>query len=323
MLLNEVEQKVMRLVEERGVAANKYHNVANKIVSYCEGIVESYGNLNVDETFVVNIPNSIAKLVDFIDGLSINVKITEAPSLIYTKQYRGTGNCEVYSNCEIENGKMKDVVININAYSFCGTLCHENVLTTLYHEINHAYECYCDVMKQYVASHYKNGHYVVDRFAKTSLKAQAANYYANNPLLYTIIYRLFSETEFNALVASVYGSLKARLSIRQNFHSDITKTKAYAVYNQIKKNYVQVFNNLTDDEIIDLSDKLSSKQIYIPARYSSVEGYRKGLIKKTTFLLGKLFKDIGRAASLYYDNAESNLDEIISTSPEPLVLFDD
>lgn len=313
-LLDDIERKVIRLVEERGVAASKYNVAIDKIVQYISDKVKTYEKFDEGDTVTFTIPKDLSGKIDFVENLVIVVRVTECKSQKMIN--KGTGGCEIWYRSGIVNGKLASMKIEINAYSFYRSLVEETFLTSFYHEVNHTYEYYKEVVKQ----HEKNPNqesYPTDRFHKTMKKAVQANkgtafFYDNkedNDLFDEIVYRLFSETELNALVASVYGSLKGLKSKRENFNKDIKITKAYKIYRYIKNGYKGLFNKIDEVNYYSIKNYFKGIGVNINPYGNSMESYKKELIRKTTHLLQRLFKGIGSAASVYYDKAEFKFDK--------------
>ena len=121
-----------------------------------------------------------------------------------------------------------------------------------------------------------------------------------------IIYRLFSNTELNALISSVYGDLESIKSERLNFHIDLKITQAYDLYLYIKENLNKIIYFLENNTqyIKPFFNELDLNNIKINPYYKNEKGYLKEFKRKTNFQLKLLLKGIGKVASLYYDNKE-------------------
>lgn len=322
MILEDIERKVIRLVEERGVAASKYNIVVDKIIKYCEEYVRNSRYAVME----FSIPKDITKGIDFIDNVGVNVKVSERKDGFYMT---GGGGAKTRYMEKIIDGKLAWAEINIDGYSYNHSLFKKTLLTSLYHEINHVYECYKDVVKNKKVSDEGVEFGESPRYTKSSLRGGKALGYEtpilsnkeDNFLLKKIFYRLFSETELNALIASVYGNLKGIGSKRKNFRNDMKCTKAYTVYTEIKDNYVRLFNSINDDNIGILKRFLSDCDIKINPYSWTTDGVKKELKRKTGWLLMRLFRGIGRAASLYYDNDEiEQLPEYVTTVNPSIII---
>lgn len=115
---------------------------------------------------------------------------------------------------------------------------------------------------------------------------------------------MFSETEFNALIASVYGDLEGINSKRENFANDIKNTQAYDIYLTISKNYKLLYKKINEENITKIKELFNEYEFHLNPYNNSTESFVKELSRKTNFLLKQLIKGIGRTASLYYDNQE-------------------
>lgn len=305
MLLENIENKVIRLVEERGVAASKYNVVAKKIVNYCEqqalilliNKIEKY-NYNENE-ITFTIPKEITEEIDFIENLEIHVTITDTKK---GSNFTGGGNCTLKYSNEIVDNKIKFAEIEIHGYCYYGALYTRTILSTLYHELNHCYDYYNDVIKNYGTISNR----MINQFTKSNIDKLyfflSENY---NSLFEDILYRLFSETELNALIASVYGDLQSLKSKRENFKEDLNKVFAYNFYKKIKKEYKNLYKyGINEENFTQIKNYLNGLGIYLTPYNDGVESFKKELIRKTSYLLSRLIKGIGRAASVYYDNME-------------------
>lgn len=294
--INEVKNKVFKLVEERGVAAFPYKKVINEIFDFikkqCTTISDVDGEKNID------IPTELTSKIDFIDNLIITVNIINSTkeNTIYNS---GSGVTNFRINDKLINKKINWVKIEITCYCYYGFLMERTVYNSLYHELNHCYDAYNDLLK--------NGYYKrwINQLEKSNI--QFNNIFKDkedNELFELILYRLFSETEFNALVSSVYGDLQGLKSIRQNFQHDIQLTQAYYIWKYIGLHYKSLFKKIDENNITKIKNIFNTYQININSYGNSLDSFKKEIIRKTTYLLNDLIKKIGKTASLYYDNKE-------------------
>lgn len=293
--ISEIEKKVIRLTEERGVAGSPYVSTIKTICKYIKDYCHTIGYINVHRT--ITIPYEIVKEIDFIDTLNLTIDIynTNDTSLLNNS---GGGVTNFKMNNKIVNNKINSVSMTIKCYSFMGMLIERTVYNSLYHEINHCYDAYNDLKS--------NNYYY--RFSKQGKKSHVPvdifEDYLSNKLFRLILYRLFSETEFNALIASVYGDLEGINSKRENFANDIKNTQAYDIYVTISKNYKLLYKKINDENITKIKELFNEYEIHLNPYNNSTESFVKELSRKTNFLLKQLIKGIGRTASLYYDNQE-------------------
>ena len=300
MLINEflesVERKTNLLVEERGLAAIPNRKIVNKILEFCQIKTNQIKN---GETLSFTIPEQITKRIDIVNVLKINVNITDATA---DNSLNGSGRVTLDRTIGFVNNKIDYAEITINGYSYNGILYDRTILSSLYHELNHLYDFWNDLKKTGSLS----------RSAKSVAKAgeiKDCNVTGNNVVdkfIHDIIYRLFSETELNALIANTYGDLQSIGSRRENFQEDIKKTKPYMVYFVIKDNLSALRKSMSssDERIDDLKKYLEGNGIMLNPYGNSKNDYLKEFFRKTAYLLKKLYKGIGRVASLYYDTNE-------------------
>ena len=290
-------QKIVRLVEERGVAAAPYKNVLQKIVAFCETRVAAAHLSNEGEEIEFSVPFEYCKKIAFVEGLKINVAIKNSNNAgIFNRTGGGfaTSPSIYVSN---SNQQLVNCIIQLNGYAYGGRLLKRTIFGTLCHEINHLYDMWNDAKE--------NEGLIVPRYAATAKRSKAEIGEDENDWAYNLIfYRLFSETELNALVASVYGDLAGMKSVRENFKNDIHSTHAFFVYKQISNVYKKLFSMIDEDTANKIKQIFAAHGIRINPYTNSLQSFKKELIRKTAHCLNKLLNGIGRAASLYYDTTE-------------------
>lgn len=309
-VLFEIEQRMVRLMEVRGVAAFPWKDTLRKIERWVENEFVKPFFINKDK-YVFNVPENLTKEIDFIEDLEIIIELMKDKNGMH-KSGGGT-NTTFFSNRLSREGKMSRGKIKITGFFYKRNLFPHTVYISLYHELNHAYESYIDLRKHAKDLDFETYNGLpnrMPRFVKTSVKGLVdVNIDGlspeDNASLNEIAYRLFSETELNALIASVYGDFEARKSARKNFSEDYKRTQAYTVYQHIAPVYKTLFNKLDDRQILDYIAALRTFGItFNPYGENSADSLRKELIRKVIYLLKKLIRGIGRVASLYYDETE-------------------
>lgn len=214
----------------------------------------------------------------------------------------GSGSCTVDTNRSvIYNEKLSNVYIKIHTYSSLNKLNDTTLLNNIYHELNHAYDAFKAKIKDSGLNRY-----IVD--------SNRINYPSNvnfHEYWKEIFYHLFSKTEFNALVASVYGDLKAMSSKRENFHNDYKKTLAYKAYNFFIKNLTPIIDNMPSNDISLIMIQMKKNKIPFKADTNNCENTKKQLKNYIKNILARLLQGIGKVASLYYDRDEDVGDKII------------
>ena len=195
-----------------------------------------------------------------------------------------------------DTNKIGHAVIDIFIQSVGSRFMVQYLTGTLYHEFNHLYHlwmCAC-----HNSIDYKRDVAVVN------------NHYFIKPDQHVdeLLYSLISDTEINANVASVYGEMKEMNSKKQNWKEDLHRTSAYQRYIINKCNIDWLERNFADGDIRILSEWIEMN--FHLRMKSDKENFIKMLRKKNEdFLL-----HLGRAASLYYDDIDTNpktLDEMM------------
>ena len=303
----ETENKVIKLVEERGVASFPYRKVVDEIFEYIKDYAVSLKNEETTVTF--DIPENITKKIDFINILSIKVTLNNCLDISKTMNH-GAGTSQFSISQRLINDKLSFGNITLTCFAHKGYLIGRTVYGCTYHELNHYWEAYCDLKQN---GYYKR--YYNQAYKSSESSNNAIDIFSNktlNDLFNNILYRLFSETEFNALVSSVYGDLEAIYSKREDFKEDIKKTAAYVLYNAFSKNYKALYSYIDENNITKIKNLFNNLGITLNPYSNSVESFRKELTRKTNFLLKQLIKGIGRTASLYYDTMEEEISDNIT-----------
>ena len=293
--INEEVKKVCRLVEERGVAAYRYRHVVKQIIDFLQNTVKEISPI---ETFkVIDVPKEYTSQIDFIYNLDITVNLIK-----HGNDYNsGSGKSAIDYDAKLINGKINDGYIEIEAYYANGLLDKYTFERTFYHELNHYYDMWQDLLK--------NNN--VNRFYNDALKSSnfhSINIFDNqlDKIIGTILYRLFSDTELNATISGVYGELSSLKSKRENFSQDIQKLIAYKLYNDILY-YIKIVNKLNSEQLTKIKLFLQDNGVILHGYGSSIEAFKKEFIGKIRWRLKNLLRGIGKVASLYYDNNERDI----------------
>jgi hypothetical protein len=298
--LTEQENKMIRLVEERGVAAFPYKTAIKQILDYCQ---EQTKNMRPGDMMTFNVPPSLTKKIDFIHSLNIVVQVIDAENGAYLS---GGGQVKLTMLDNLINGKYDNGCIEIYAFSFCGHIYERTILNSLYHELNHLYEAW----KELVSTN------SMSLFAAGSIRANAKitcfPISVYNDIATEINYRLYSQSELNSMVAGVYGDLSGMKSLRKNFNVHLQKTQAYAIYNKLKDDLrmLVVYLKRNPEYVMPFIQNLNTYGIQINPYYKNENGYIKEYNRRTQFLLKQLIRGIGKSASLYYDSIEVPEDNV-------------
>ena len=297
MILEEfrnTENKLIRLVETCGFAGAPWKQEIGNIINTIRSAVKQLGPGNDEISF--NLSDEITSQITFLTNLKI-----VCTGFLYKNgkklPYDVGGETGSYKSLEITQKEgcecLDGIIINFYiAYDDNGKILNKNLEGTLSHEINHAY----DILMRLKHNDLNKYNQSVKKYI---------NFQTNNKNLFIIFYRLFSETEFNALISSVYSDLKKINSQRKNYQNDITLTQAYEIYDQIKWTYNDTINDLTEEELNQIKIHFQQYGIKLKCPKNASEKTFKRVLKlKIEFLLRKLFKNICRAASYYYDEVE-------------------
>ena len=224
---------IIYLVETRGYAKTKYIHTIKKIIEYISNSLKNVFNPSTS-TYEFNIPEYLTKEIDIAEKLSLKITIQDIPDHHQANLHSGSGTRNVFYDTRInDNNKLSKAEITIQGFSYKGNLIHRTVFNSLSHELNHLYEEYSRLLKS------NNNFDLYLSVADTGniLNSHFSNDSEINNLFREIFYRLFTYSETNALINSVYADLDHLDSTRENFKTDILSTQAYYIYKTIKNNY--------------------------------------------------------------------------------------
>jgi hypothetical protein len=304
-----LEDKVIRLVEERGYMGTKYIPVIREIIKYIEKYIQNNPK-NADNGWKFYIPSNITEKIDCVETLWIEISITDK---IDGYNHTGSGGNTVFPTNRIVNDKIELGKITIQGFSYGTNLFSHTIFGTLSHELNHLQETYKKLLRKMSSTTmYK---IAVDQNTVKNYKFSDDD--ATNNVIQNIFYRLFFKNEFNALINSVYGDLETRNSVRKNFKRDIKYTGAYTIYKDIKKE-INLFSDdlLEDDEWDNIMKCYNYISVQGAKRYSNKNNFKKRFRNHIISKLNQLMKGIGKVASFYYDNTEDTI------NMEPIEIID-
>lgn len=310
-LTNEAK-RVVSLVEERGVYGFKYGSIMKDICNFISSSLSlntpvahgTYKGVYPMHQYNIKIPCSILKNIDIFERLSIEINIWNIITNddIEDKLYgQGTGSYSVSAYDRLTlNGKLPSSTIKVGGFAINGKVVEHTIVTSLYHEINHAADNY-NRLKRYGNLGLYDAY--IDRNYIDIIDLMRSND-ATEESIGTVAYRLWVPSEKNALITSVYTDLKSMKSLRSNFIRDMQRTKAYKTYQEIKTIYLPKIANINVSNI----EKYKSI-LQLPVSIKTKEAFVEYFTKKTNFLLGDLLKRIGKTATLYYDENEEVRDK--------------
>lgn len=288
-----MENKIIRIIESRGVAAIPWIDVIDKIVGYTQKTIKELYLQNKKNQYEIIIPENLSSQLTFLYKPLIKVSATYF--LFPSDLPLGITQNQEDKEVNIINNNIDGIEIIISVtYDIHGNIRIKNFKSTLIHEINHAFEIFCRFKK------YGN----IDKMIDSNDKWTEINF--NNQILNDILYYLICETEFNALIAQFYGELSELNSDRENFHTDIKKTDSYQIYQNILKNYNNVIDSLNNDEIFKLQNHCIKTKIFHYKYFKNDDSFKNIFKNKVKHLLDVLMKNYGRAAGLYYYEKENS-----------------
>ena len=315
---NKREQKVINLVEERGLSGFRYQKMINQCVEYINKAINNRdsdfkgtGTLKLNGTdykvnlgkYYLNIPSELFDWVDIFQYIHIQVIliniIGDFKEDDEVKFYpRGKGGYQLNDNWDYNdnNKKLYNVNIRVECYALNNKLNVQSFTSVFYHEFNHAYENYNRLKNSHGGSSFKD-------LARRKRYGSAISYMRSNneftSSIGEILYRLWDNSELTSTAAAIYGELSAINSKRKNYIQDMEKTHTYERYLALKKDLVNV-NKVTDE---DAWFNVASMMGYYKSNMD-INLFRKNFIKRSYMLLDKFFRQIGKVASLYYDKKE-------------------
>ena len=203
-----------------------------------------------------------------------------------------------------KNKQLKNSEIEIVCYMINDDFIDSTFKVSFFHEINHAYENYKRLLNYHKNSDLKekNLYYKLTNinFIDKIKLLDSTNVY--DIAMGKILYRLWTDSERNSLATHIYGDLESMKSKRKNFSKDLKKSGAYEIYFDIKNNCLPLINSLNDNELWQkYMQILGFKYDYMN---KDVELFKRSFIKRSNILLNSLFHNIGKVASLYYDQSE-------------------
>lgn len=272
------------LLESGGVAAEKYQEQISYIIWMLmhEGIWNKQDfMITVNDDLISNnkTPIDIADEVIFAFFFKHNVD-TKA---VYIPE-------EITINPKTKEIKSIyfEVIVNIEDIKK-----QEILLTSLiYHELNHCIE---DINK--IKKNLPSLKDIVS--VNVDYKKVIADITDNNMSFPYIIYRLFVDTELNALIAQLYGELTAIKPNRQNISNKIKSTEVFDIFKTASKFYIQYVNTDNISWVSRVKQYFPTKQKLSDNKFK--KWFKTQYLQRTKVLWYKLWK----AGYYYLDKNES------------------
>jgi hypothetical protein len=271
---NIIDENVKKLFEEH----KKLINIEARIPDKIEDILREYrGIAAYDERFTIDELYNLAqseyqknykegeektnfefyvtknKSISWIDNLLFKLNVINFDPRMREAGIRAASNAAYNGeNSTLKNELLNNVSIRMNIGAQNNIINKGIFYDSIYHEVNHAYEDYKRMMTNGIDNNsynvYKNKGY----FNQTTVNDDIS--YSFNRIMYV----LFTPTEFNAFVGSVYGELRSWNSQDEN---DLYKTYTYKVYRNLK-DCIDIIINAKDDVYINQIIPLF-KEVYI------------------------------------------------------------
>lgn len=180
------------------------------------------------------------------------------------------------------------IELYINAYQYSDEL----ILQYLYHEINHCTE---DLERR---KHGTKDLHAVTQAIKAAVEYQKAlhDIQANKDKIAYLVYNLFVDTEFNALIAWCYRDFERRLTDRRNFSKEVMNTSFYRRYDGFK--YIV--------EILEKQQGWEERAMSYFNQNMNVNSFRTWSLDMAKQRIKELWRRMGKVASLYFDNVEKS-----------------
>ena len=293
-ILIERAKEAIRLCEERGVAAFKWKNEIKEILEYIT--VEAKKRFQDGRELRFYVPESITNKITFLKDCKLLITFNNSEGDFGNGSFGSTGNVYVDDNFKLNNTFIK---INGKCDSN-GNIRDASIIPVLYHELNHAYHCFVTISNKKSPEAYN----------RSAVKATITQneVFEKHPILRELVYRLFSETEFNAFICDFYGEVKAKNIDRSEFSKKIKDIGWYRVYSFLLESYEDDIDYLTDNECIAINKLFESVGIKILRNSEPFNSiiFKTALKNKIKNKFSKLIKNIGRAVSLWFDEKETN-----------------
>lgn len=213
---DEYEYEPILIVEDRSVATFQYKGTLDVIIDL---VNERISNNDFNPLFFdVNATDGMS--IDLAKQFNIYIQYVKAPTEAEYNPER------TVFNSSTNNADKVFIELYINPYQYSDEL----ILQYLYHEINH---CSKDLEQR---KHGAKDLHAVSQAIKAAVDYQKAyrDIQTNKDKIAYLVYNLFVDTEFNALMAQCYGDFERRLTDRRNFSKEVMSTSFYRRYDGLK-----------------------------------------------------------------------------------------
>lgn len=327
------ENRVIDIVETGGVANGTLQSqrVIHKIYDYIQLKITQYSrnkikvnteveqgydgekeiklatNSYIVDTYDIEIPVDITNKIQWLKKVYFLAKVEDFKERNEEIEcYDPSGSSAPFSDPSIDidhhfdrkGKKLNDSLIIMTVKAICGKVDKKSFNLVIHHELNHLYSTHQKLCKLNIDDDETLEDYKINynKVREIYNKNDAGIGNRSTPLekFCYITYRLFFNSEVNALVDSVYGDLKGLDSA--SYRDDIEKTQAHRVYCIIKE-YQSELARLPIHEWEEFIP-----YVYKPlnSNITDIKLFRQNFLKYTTFKLRNLFNRMGKAASVWY-----------------------
>lgn len=261
-----------KIFEKCSVAMYDYRHVIDEIYDHYEQHIKGK---DLEESVILK---EITSKIDFVDDLEIK----------FVNEFHGSyGKFDLKLNFDIIDDKL-----NVSKIIFYYKSRSElEIYQGLYHELNHGYELYSYLKNNKQDDYIKNLKILNNNTDELFNKNK---YDPGNMVIYRIIYRLFSTTEFNSFIAGIYGEFIV-LKDLGNYEDILPLTISYQEYYTIKNTMGWIDFGLRDEKnILILKNNLIKMGIEKVKDMSSSEfrHWLKRMVKIKLSIIENSFKKV-------------------------------
>lgn len=286
------------LMEHGAVAATPFVGALKNICDYVDLYIKQ-NQPNMLGMWYIEVPTKYTKSIDIFKVLNLYITVIMADNPSET----GDGKTLAYddSNAHIENGQWVEEEIMITAYSDSRRrLYRKTLLNCLVHEINHKFDELKTAQKINNSRIYNDG----KNFGELAMNIPFSHNAEITEFIQIILYRLFSSSELNALIASTYGDLMGMRSKRENYLDDREHLQSYQIYQYICQHFY-LLNQMSDEEWHYLRKFLDKDEKKVIGNENfSIQRYKNSFMRNVANCLQKLYEGIEQVAGTYYATFE-------------------
>lgn len=270
------------LMESSGVAMSAF----SKEIEYIIFIIFNFFDTNGPQNAMLEINEELRENnMDTIDMINkINIHIFFENTDTYGEYL--PNETKIINNIEIDEITIQ-FVVDILKWQNQKAL----ISSLLYHELNHAIDDINRIKKKLPSLM----SILTDPTATVDYIKVTKHITNDNMSLPYVIYRLFVDTELNALIAQLYGELQVLQPSQHNYSIVIKQCETYDIYNVCKQFY---------DNIICKTDNwISEAKMYFPKKQNITNNkFKKWFIQQYEERLKTLWYKLWKAGYYYFNN---------------------